>query len=93
MTLLLSVVHSLGLTRQSFAAAATSIARAVAPARRSWSQLIGIEREPPALCLPYTLGLIGACSTRTVDQSASSSSATIIGNDVLMPWPISGPLE
>jgi hypothetical protein len=79
-------------TFQLAAAAETSMLRATAPARRSWSQLSGIEREPPALCRPYTFGFTGACSTCTSDHFASSSSAMINGNAVLMPWPISGPL-
>ena len=53
----------------------------------------GIDRDPPALWRPYTSALIGACSTSTSSQRASSSSATIIGNAVLMPWPISGLFE
>ena len=34
-----------------------------------------------------------ACSTLTFDQSASSSSAMIIGKEVFTPWPISGFFE
>ena len=54
---------------------------------------------PPAPCGPYfhVNGVSvprtmpsGSCSTRTLDQSASISSAMIIGSEVFTPWPISG---
>ena len=51
-TALFSVVSSAAGTFQVLAAAATSIARAVAPARRSTSKFIGIDNEPPANCGP-----------------------------------------
>ena len=75
------------------AAAATSISRAAAPALRSGSQCARTVVEPPVACMP-NIGLLkasltGACSTRTVLQSASSSSATSIGMAVSTPWPIS----
>jgi hypothetical protein len=35
------------------------------------------------------LGLVGACSTATWFQSTHNSSARIIGNAVMTPWPIS----
>ena len=47
---------------------------------------------PPALC-PVYFASSGACSMRTFAQSTSSSSATIIGSEVLIPCPISGFLE
>src|SRR2546430_9361162 len=48
---------------------------------------------PPVPCMP-NIGLVyalsaGADSIRTFDQSASSSSASSMGNDVVTPWPIS----
>src|SRR2546426_9393323 len=42
----------------------------------------------PNIGLVYALSA-GANSIRTLDQSASSSSASSIGNDVVTPWPIS----
>src|SRR6266480_6415419 len=42
----------------------------------------------PNMGLMYALSA-GADSIRTFDQSASSSSASSIGNDVVTPWPIS----
>jgi len=49
--------------------------------------------EPPVAWMPHIVcayaGAAGACSTRTLDQSASSSSAISIGSEVQMPWPIS----
>ncbi|MFD2498028.1 hypothetical protein ACFSTI_03005 [Rhizorhabdus histidinilytica] len=39
-------------TFHSAAAACTSIARAIAPARRSWSKLLAIAVEPPVSCAP-----------------------------------------
>lgn len=44
--------------------------------------------EPSVFCEPY-LGSPTACSTRHLAQSASISSAMIIGIVVRMPWPIS----
>src|SRR5438093_11337643 len=73
---------------QVCAAAVTSMARAVAPALRIGSYLVRTLELPPVSRLP-NLGSAQACSTRTRDQSASSSSATIIGSDVLTPCPIS----
>jgi len=57
-TTLFSVVSSAAGTFQVSAAAATSIARAVAPARRNASKFIGIEVEPPASCKPYSSWLM-----------------------------------
>src|SRR6185369_2054927 len=54
---------------------------------------------PPAPCSPYFQVNVpsaartmpnGSCSTRTFDQSASISSAMIIGKEGFTPWPISG---
>src|SRR5437660_1155601 len=42
----------------------------------------------PNIGLVYALSA-GADSIRTFDQSASSSSASSMGNDVVTPWPIS----
>src|SRR5881396_2207987 len=42
----------------------------------------------PNIGLVYALSA-GADSIRTCDQSASSSSASSMGNDVVTPWPIS----
>ncbi len=88
-----SVRQSAGLTPNFWAAAATSTARAVAPAWRHRSNSDQVLLEPPVICMPkavwaYT-GAAGACSTRILDQSASSSSATSIGRAVQIPWPIS----
>ncbi len=69
------------------------MARAAAPARRSGSQFMGVEKLPPANCAPYSFGSSGAWTMCTVFQSASSSSAMIIGSEVLMPCPISGTLD
>ncbi len=43
-------------------------------------------------CSPLKSIIIGICSTETCDQSASSSSARIMGSDVLTPCPISAPV-
>src|SRR6266487_5555040 len=52
------------------------------------SHIETILRLPNVFCWPY-LSSATACSTRTIDQSASNSSATIMGNEVRTPWPIS----
>ena len=75
-------------TPQVRAAAVTSMARAVAPAWRIGSYLVRTLELPPVSWSP-NFGSAQACSTRTRDQSASSSSATIIASDVRTPWPIS----
>jgi hypothetical protein len=75
-------------TPHSAAAATTSIARAVAPALRNGSHNSRMLRLPPVRCCPYDSSS-GACRMRTLAQSASSSSATSIGNDVRTPCPIS----
>ena len=84
-TMPLSVRSSAAGTLQVLAAAATSIARAVAPARRSVSKFMGIDVEPPASCRPYNSALITDWRTSTWLQSASSSSATINGSEVFTP--------
>jgi len=48
-----------------------------------------VLREPSVSWLPNFFSSPGACATRTRFQSASSSSATIIGMPVLTPCPIS----
>ena len=48
-----------------------------------------VLREPSVSWLPYFSSSPGACATLTRFQSASSSSATIIGMPVRTPWPIS----
>src|SRR5581483_48427 len=75
-------------TPQVCAAAVSNISRAVAPALRSGSQDVTTLSLPPVSRLP-NLGWSHACSTRMLDQSASSSSATSMGRAVLTPWPIS----
>src|SRR5216117_2690173 len=48
-----------------------------------------LRREPSVSWLPKRFWSPGACATRTRFQSASSSSATIIGMPVRTPCPIS----
>ena len=86
-TTLAIVEHSDAGTPHRAAAAATSIARAVAPARRSGMYELRVLWLPPVPVL--YLPLVGARATRTLLQSASSSSATIIGIAVHTPCPIS----
>src|SRR5258706_11589486 len=77
------------------AAAATSIARAAAPALRNCSQELASAVLPPVPCagphrrLLYFAASAGAPSTRTCDQSASSSSATSVGQPGYVAWAIS----
>ena len=47
-----------------------------------------VDCSPPRMGSPKA-GFAGACSLRTFDQSASSSSAMIMGIAVMMPCPIS----
>ena len=75
-------------TFQRAAAAATSISRAWAPARRIGFHSERMARLPPVLMSPYTLAGT-ACSMRTLPHSAPSSSATSMASAVLEPWPIS----
>src|SRR3954469_25245274 len=88
MTAPLSVTHSELGTLHVSAAASMSIARALAPARRSGTKFAIVEPLPTDDCLPYA-GFKSPCTTVTCSHGASSSSATIIGSDVLMPCPIS----
>ena len=76
-------------TFQRSAAAASSIVRAAAPQRRMGSKKCRVLREPSVSWLPNFFSSPGACAMRTRFQSASSSSATIIGMPVLTPCPIS----
>ena len=84
----------------SAAAAWRMSQRPCAPNWRSSAQPSGMLVLPPAPCAPQrqrgSAPLksidIGICSTDTCDQSASSSSARIIGRDVLTPCPISAPV-
>src|SRR5439155_6280410 len=52
---------------------------------KKWRRL----REPSVFCPPYVASSPTACTTRTRDHSASSSSATAIGRAVRTPCPIS----
>ena len=84
----------------SAAAAWRMSQRPCAPNWRSSAQPSGMLVLPPAPCAPQrqrgSAPLksmdMGICSTVTCDQSASSSSARIIGSDVLTPCPISAPV-
>jgi hypothetical protein len=67
----------------------SSMARAAAPHRRIGSKKCLVLRDPSVSWLPKRLSSPGACATRTRFQSASSSSATIMGMLVLTPCPIS----
>jgi hypothetical protein len=73
-------------TPHSFAAAATSIARAVAPARRSGIHKARTEVDPPVAWKPVAglkyAGPGGAASTVTCSMATSSSSASSIGMEV-----------
>src|SRR5215470_10853135 len=91
---LFAATHSSAGTPHFCAAAAISISRAVAPALRRYSCELRIVRLPTAAMSPHTrlrrtCSLAEAYSTRTFFQSHSSSSATSIGADVKLPWPIS----
>jgi len=79
-----------GSTPHVWAAAATSIARAVAPALRSVSHDDRTLREPPVdIGRDHAAGFSGTGPSWTLDQSASSSSARIMASAVCGPWPIS----
>ena len=90
-----STVISVVGTPHSRAAASTSMARAVAPARRICSHELAMAVLPPVSCmgpnarLLYRSASAGAASTRICDQSASSSSARMVASPVWLPWPIS----
>ena len=91
---LFAAAHSSAGTLHRAAAAAISISRAVAPARRrSFCEAL-MERLAPVDMLPQTrsrrrFSCGGANSALTLLQSHSSSSATSIGSAVKLPWPIS----
>ena len=89
-----SASHSDPGTFHLCAAAARSISRAVAPARRKYSCESRIERLPPVAIEPHarlrrSCSLVETNSMRTFLQSHSSSSATSIGSPVELPCPIS----
>jgi hypothetical protein len=86
--------HSAAGSPQRAAAAAVSIVRAVAPALRSISCELRIERLPPVDMSPHTrlrarFWCGGANSVCTLRQSQASSSATSIASPVRLPCPIS----
>ena len=74
------------------AAASISIARAAAPTFRIAVYDMAVDMLPPANCGPKA-GSSAADTTVTFFQSAPSSSATIIGSDVFIPWPTTGRAE
>ena len=87
-------VHSPGGTLHCLAAAAISISRAVAPPLRRYSCEVRMVRLPTEAMSPQTrlrliCSLVEAYSMRTFFQSHSSSSATSIGAEVMLPCPIS----
>src|SRR6266852_3451310 len=91
---LLEAEHSDAGTPHCCAAAAISISRAVAPARRNYSWELRMVRLPtdamsPHARLRFTFALAEAYSIFTLLQSHSSSSATSIGAEVMLPCPIS----
>ena len=86
--------HVDGSTFQRWAAAMTSMTRAVAPARRNGTYIARIAVEAPVICTPmsgltYVLSSAGECSMTTLSTSTSSSSAISIGSEVYVPCPIS----
>src|SRR6202048_5013872 len=92
--MLLDAVHSEAGTFHSFAAAWTSIMRAVAPPLRTYSWLVRMPRLPPVEKSPQarlraTLWPGVGNSVVTFDQSHSSSSATSWARPVSVPCPIS----
>src|SRR5579859_3874876 len=91
-TALFSVWHALGSTFHRFAAVATSISRAAAPAFASGSHDPRMLVLPPVPCNPKTglkyAGAAGANSVLIFFQSRSNSSARIMVSAVLIPWPI-----
>src|SRR6266699_3544602 len=91
---LLAAVHSVTGTFHSFAAAWTSIMRAVAPPLRTYSCEVRMPRLPPVEKSPHarlraTLWPGVGNSVVTFDQSHSSSSATSWARPVRVPCPIS----
>ena len=94
LTLPKAAVHSLAGTPHWAAAAAISISRAVAPALRKYSCELRMVRLPTVAMSPYArlvrrFSCAVAYSMRTFFQSASNSSATNMGAEVRLPWPIS----
>src|SRR3972149_8256680 len=85
----MSVLHVAGSTFHVRAAAVFSISRPVAPAVLRFCHDPRTLQLPPVDWLPYFFGCASACTTEILDQSASSSSATIIDIEVQTPWPIS----
>ncbi len=86
--------HSEAGTPHCCAAAAISISRAVAPALRRYSWELRMVRLPTAAMSPQarlrlTFAFAEAYSIFTLLQSHSSSSATSIGAEVMLPCPIS----
>src|SRR5690606_1606986 len=77
-------------TSQLWAAAPFSIALAVAPAMRRPAQRLRMPWLPPVNWLPNRPALKAACSTRTFSQGTSSSSARIMGMEVITFCPNSG---
>src|SRR5918999_1038620 len=91
---LLDATHSAAGTFHWFAAACTSISRAVAPLLRTYSWNVRMPRLPPVEKSPHTRLRFRLCpgvgySYFTFDQSHSSSSATSWARPVIVPWPIS----
>src|SRR5262249_51730563 len=91
---LLAAVHSVAGTFHSVAAAWVSIMRAAAPPLRTYSCDERMPRLPPVEKSPHTrlrrtLSPGVGYSVLTLDQSASSSSATSWASPVTVPWPIS----
>src|SRR5256885_2243058 len=85
-----SARHAAGSASQVDAAASISISRAAAPALRSRSHDVRIAVLPPVdMRRDHPAGFSGTGPSRTVDQSASSSSARIMARPVCEPWPIS----
>ena len=88
-----TAAHSLSGAFSAWDPATTSISRPAAPAFLSASCMWRMLVLPPVDCMPQTgslnLSPAGANSIRTRFQSASSSSAMIMGIEVATPWPIS----
>src|SRR6266700_704005 len=85
-----SARHAARSTFHVDAAASSSISRAAAPALRSGSHELRIAVLPPVdMRRDHPAGFSGTGPRRTVDQSASSSSARIMASPVWAPWPIS----
>ena len=87
------MVSSAAGTFQVCAAALTSSCRAVAPAVRSGVHPWRMPWLPPVNCRWNRSGQKSACSTSTIFQSTPSSSARIMGMEVLVLEPNSGLAE